>query len=104
MEEKSLSEPVRSPLGVHLIQLVDLKPPTRRELEEALGRAETADENVLWRLGRAAESLSGAGRRQVAGSEYEIGPNGAEIRRDEKDALDALIGSIDFRGGRRGRD
>lgn len=75
----------------------------QRELEEALGRAETADENVLWRLGRAAEALSGVGRKEVVESEYEIGPNGAEIRRDERDALDALIGSIDFRGGRRGR-
>ena len=36
----------------------------RRELEEALGKADTADENVLWRLGRAAEALSGAERRQ----------------------------------------
>ena len=75
----------------------------QRELEEALGRAETADENVLWRLNRAAEALSGVGRREIVEAEYEIGPNGAEIKRDERDALDALIGSIDFRGGRRGR-
>jgi DNA primase len=76
----------------------------QRELAEALGRAETADENVLWRLGRAVEALLGNGPRENVESDYEIGPNGAEVRRDEKKALDALIGSIDFRGGRRGRD
>jgi DNA primase len=76
----------------------------RRELDEALGKGETANENDLWRLNRAAEALSGLGRRQVHKPDYEVGPNGAEIRQEEKDALDALIDSIDFRGGRRGRD
>jgi DNA primase len=74
----------------------------KRELDEALGRADAVDEQVLWRLGRAVENVSGAERRQVVETEYETGPNGAQIRREERAALDSLIGSIDFRGRRRG--
>ncbi len=62
----------------------------RRELEEALGKGDV-DENDLWRLKHAAAAFSDAGRRDVVETEYELGPNGARIRRDERAALDALI-------------
>ncbi|MDP5335245.1 MAG: DNA primase, partial [Paracoccaceae bacterium] len=56
-----------------------------------------ADEAVTWRLGQAAEARNRALRSQQQDrTEYETGPNGARINRDERSALDALVGKITF--------
>ncbi|MGX9349781.1 DNA primase [Shimia sp. W99] len=67
--------------------------------EDLLG---VADEAVTWRLGQAAEARNNALRsRQEDSGEYEVGPNGAPIDKDERAALDALTERIDFtRGGK----
>ena len=61
------------------------------------------DEGLTWRLGQAAEAvnqsaLSGQGDR----TEYDLGPNGARVKRDEKSAFDALLDRIDYSKGGRG--
>ncbi|MBM9593127.1 DNA primase [Roseitranquillus sediminis] len=74
----------------------------RRDIDEALRQAENADENLIWRLSRAAEALAGPRRERRQVEDFETAPNGAQVRRDERTALDDLIGEIDFsRGGRR---
>ncbi len=62
----------------------------RRELDEALGKTDV-DENDLWRLSHAASALSGKRRGEVVETDFELAPNGAKVRRDERAALDALI-------------
>jgi len=59
-----------------------------------------ADEGVTWRLGKAAEAMQSAGRGDMDDkTEYETGPNGAKINRDELNAFDALLDSIGFAKG-----
>ncbi len=54
-----------------------------------------ADEGLTWRLSEAAKNAERAQRSgQEDTAEYDIGDNGAHISRDERSALDALIGSI----------
>ena len=54
-----------------------------------------ADEGLTWRLSEAARNAERAQRSgQEDTAEYDIGDNGAHISRDERSALDALIGSI----------
>ena len=61
-----------------------------------------ADEAVTWRLSQAAEARNRALRSQQQDrTEYETGPNGARINRDERSALDALVNRITF--SKRGR-
>ncbi|WP_435311658.1 DNA primase [Primorskyibacter sedentarius] len=56
-----------------------------------------ADEAVTWRLGQAAKARHLAERSQQADStEYDVGPNGARIDRDERSALDALLERIEY--------
>ena len=56
-----------------------------------------ADEAVTWRLSQAAEAHNRALRSQNEDrTEYDTGPNGARINRDERSALDALMGKITF--------
>jgi DNA primase len=63
------------------------------EAEEDLSGV--ADETVTWRLGQAAEAMSRAQRSsQEDRSQYDVGPNGARINRDERSALDALLKQI----------
>ena len=53
------------------------------------------DEGVTWRLSeaaRAADRARRSGHEDTA--EYDVGDNGAHISRDERSALDALIGTI----------
>ena len=77
----------------------------RAEIEDAARDIEgLADEGLTWRLRQASEGLSEAanlGRDDK--TEYDLGPNGARLRRDEKDSFDALIGRIDYTKGRGGR-
>ena len=56
-----------------------------------------ADEAVTWRLSQAAEARNRALRSQNEDrTEYDTGPNGARINRDERSALDALMDKITF--------
>ncbi|CUH65565.1 DNA primase [Thalassovita gelatinovora] len=65
------------------------------EAEEELGGV--ADEAVTWRLQQAAETKNRALRsEQEDTSRYDIGKNGARINRDERDALDRVLGQISF--------
>ena len=77
----------------------------RREVEEALRDVEgLIDEGLTWRLGQAAEAVNQAARSgHEDRAEYELGPNGARVKRDEKSAFDALLDRIDYAKGR-GRD
>ncbi|TCP62911.1 DNA primase [Rhodovulum bhavnagarense] len=74
-----------------------------REIEDAMRDLEgMADEGLTWRLGQVAEARNRAGRAESEDkANYELGPNGARISRDEKDAFAQLLQQIDF--GRRGR-
>ena len=75
-----------------------------REIEEAMEDIlGLADEGVTWRLGQAARALDRADRGDGADkTEYETGPNGARMNKDERSALDALLGQIGFGKGQRG--
>ncbi len=56
-----------------------------------------ADEAVTWRLSQAAEAHNNALRSQNEDrTEYDTGPNGARINRDERSALDDLMNKITF--------
>jgi DNA primase len=56
-----------------------------------------ADEAVTWRLGQAAEARNRAVRsEQEDRAEYDLGENGARIKRDEKEQFDELLGKITF--------
>ena len=68
----------------------------RREIEDAMRDLDgLVDEGLTWRLGQAAEALNKAGRSDDDDTaEYDIGPNGARMKRDEKSAFDDLIGRI----------
>ncbi len=86
-------------------ELAKLK--TERGLSAEIAEAEEdllglADEAMTWRLGQAAEARNNAMRsQQEEGGDYEMGPNGAPIDKDERAALDALRDNIDFtRGGK----
>jgi DNA primase len=74
----------------------------RREIEDALRDVEgLADEGLTWRLGQAADAVnrsSQSGREDR--SEYDLGANGARVKRDEKSAFDALLDRIDYSKGR----
>ncbi len=56
-----------------------------------------ADEGVTWRLSEAARAADKAARTgQEDKAEYEVGDNGARIKRDERSALDALLDGIRY--------
>ncbi|MGJ8617660.1 MAG: DNA primase, partial [Sulfitobacter sp.] len=56
-----------------------------------------ADEGVTWRLSEAARAADKAVRTgQEDKAEYEVGDNGARIKRDERSALDALLDGIRY--------
>ena len=76
----------------------------RAEIEEATRDIQgLVDEGLTWRLRQASEGLAeaaNAGRGDKA--EYDLGPNGARLRRDEKTNFEALIQRIDYSKGRGG--
>ena len=76
----------------------------RREIEEAMRDIEgLADEGLTWRLAQVAEALSGSDQSgQEDTAEFDLGANGARMRRDEKSEFDALLGRIDYSKGRGG--
>ena len=76
----------------------------RREIAEATeDLAGLADEGVTWRLGQAALALDRAGRgNNEDKAEYDTGPNGAKMKRDERDAFERLLDQINYgKGGQR---
>jgi len=74
-----------------------------REIEDAMQDLQgLADEGLTWRLSQAAEARNRASvRPQEEEPDYEVGPNGARVSRDEKDAFAALLGRIDYTRGKR---
>ena len=57
-----------------------------------------ADEGLTWRLSQAAEAVNAAGRIKGDDSaDYETGPNGAKMDKDERSAFDALLSQIGFK-------
>jgi len=68
------------------------------ELAEAVEDLQgPADETVTWRLKEAAQARDMATRgQQEDTAEYDVGDNGAQINRDERSALDALIAGISY--------
>ncbi|MDJ0639736.1 MAG: DNA primase [Paracoccaceae bacterium] len=77
----------------------------RAEIEEAARDIEgLVDEGLTWRLRQASEGVveTAKGSREDK-AEYDLGPNGARLRRDERSDFEALIDRIDYtKGGRRG--
>ncbi|MGH1413677.1 MAG: DNA primase [Pelagimonas sp.] len=60
-----------------------------------------ADEALTWRLAEAAKVRAQAGRQSDEESaEYDVGPNGAPIDREERSAFDSLLSTIRFDKGR----
>ena len=74
----------------------------RLEVEDALRDVEgLVDEGLTWRLSQAAEAVNQAAKSgQGDRTEYDLGPNGARMKRDEKSAFDALLDQIDYSKGR----
>ena len=56
-----------------------------------------ADEGLTWRLAQATQAANAASRSGGEDSvEFDLGENGAEINRDERDAFAALTEKIQF--------
>lgn len=73
------------------------------EIEEAREDiAEDADESLTWRVAQAAEEKQRAARSQNEDKAlFDVADNGARIKRDEREAFDAIMAGIDFRRKRR---
>ncbi len=72
-----------------------------RELREAMEDLQgVADEGLTWRLGQAARALEGggAGEDKEDKAEYEVGANGARMKRDEREAFSSLLRQIGMSG------
>lgn len=76
----------------------------RREIDDAMRDLDgLVDEGLTWRLGQAAEALNSTARNEDDDTaEYDTGPNGARLKRDEKSAFDDLIGRIKYSKGEGG--
>jgi DNA primase len=57
-----------------------------------------ADEGVTWRLSEAARAADLARRsaQEESNGEFDVGDNGMTMDRDERSALDALLGTIKY--------
>ncbi len=73
----------------------------RSEIEDAARDIEgLADEGLTWRLRQVSEGLTNAGNSgREDKAEYDLGPNGARLKRDEKRDFEALIERIDYSKG-----
>lgn len=102
MQDPDNIEKARLCLAEELAKL-DAERGAIREIEDAIHDMQgLVDEGLTWRLSQAAEARNRAGRGDTEDKgEYDIGPNGARISRDERSAFDALLGQIDFGKGRR---
>ena len=98
--------PVRQPGNIEMARMTVAeelaKLTCQRGLISEIAEAEEdleglADEALTWRLSQAAEARNRALRSQQEDrTEYDTGPNGARINRDERSALDALMDKITF--------
>lgn len=102
----AISPCVRKPGDVELAQMTMAEELAKLEARRGLS-AEIAeavedmtglvDEAVTWRLFQAAEARNKAERSENEDrAEYDTGDNGARINRDERNALDALLGRISY--------
>src|SRR6056297_1621296 len=107
----ALAPPVRYPgdtelanltLSEELAKLMAQRGVLAEMHEAAEDMAGLADEAITWRLAQAAEARNKALRSQQEDkAEYELGENGAAIKRDEKEQFAALLGKISFSKQRR---
>ncbi|KAJ55309.1 DNA primase [Actibacterium mucosum KCTC 23349] len=69
-----------------------------REVAEAVQDIDgLADEGLTWRLSQAAEARNSAGRSgNEERGEFEVGPNGARMDKEERNAFDELLNQIGF--------
>ncbi|SHJ15371.1 DNA primase [Wenxinia saemankumensis] len=97
-------ETARLGLAEDLARLGARRGQAREIAEAALDVEGVADEGLTWRLAQAARALERAGRGDGEDrAEYETGPNGAKVRREERTAFADLLGRIDYaKGGARG--
>ncbi|MFQ6549744.1 DNA primase [Aestuariibius sp. 2305UL40-4] len=75
----------------------------KREIEEAeadISAADDGDDVLTWRIVRSNRDLEKAGSGDDEDrTEYEIGPNGARMKKDERSAFDALLKQIGREAG-----
>ena len=103
----AIAPPVRLPGNKDVASLcvaealakLDAKRGAAREISEAMeDLSGVADEGLTWRLSQAAEAVNAAGRIKGEDStDYETGPNGAKMDKDERSAFDALLNQIGFK-------
>lgn len=76
------------------------------EVEEAIEdlTSDVADERLTMRLAQSSAAMNRAGKQDDDDrAEYDTGPNGARMKRDERSAFDDLLSKIDFAKGDRSR-
>ncbi|MBK1635735.1 DNA primase [Rhodovulum adriaticum] len=104
IRDRADTEKARNCLAEELDKLATARG-AAREIEEAMHDLQgLADEGLTWRLGQAAEARNRSGRAdRTEQPDYDLGPNGARISRDERDAFARLLEQIEYdRAGRRG--
>ncbi len=70
------------------------------EMQEVRGEAGLHEASALWRVTKAREARNQAERRDLSDdSDFETGPNGAKLNRDDRSAFDRLIRDIGFHTG-----
>ena len=77
---------------------LDARRGAARELTEAMQDiSHLVDEGLTWRLGQAAEARNRAEHGQGEDkTEYEVAPNGARIKREDRSAFENLLGRINY--------
>ena len=77
-----------------------------REIEDAVeDLSGLADEGVTWRLQQSAQAVDRAGRGDNEDrAEYDLGENGARMKKEERNALDELLDQISFGKDAKGSD
>ncbi|WP_208349073.1 DNA primase [Pseudaestuariivita rosea] len=106
--------PVRNPGDAEMATMcvaeelakLDARRGHQQEINEAVeDYAALADEGITWRLKQASDAVNNAGKTDNDDkADYDIGPNGARIKRDERSAFDHLLEQINFaKGSRRDR-
>ncbi|HKL68800.1 DNA primase [Salibaculum sp.] len=73
------------------------------EVEEAIEdlSSDVADERLTTRLAQSSAAMNRAGKQDDDDrAEYDTGPNGARMKREERSAFDELLSKIDFAKGR----
>ena len=107
----AIAASVRKPGNTEVAELTILEQLEKLEAERGLtseiNEAEAeitglADETITWRLGQAAEARNQSVLIKAKDSaDMEVGDNGHEIKREEREALEALASSINFTKSRR---